>query len=209
MPGAGLRGAGQRGPDGAQGVPAGFDERARDRPDPGGQGVQGTGRHEQLLSEGAGPAAADSDLEPLRAQMLPPAETAPAPPAAEHGVPDDALPDPGGGRLIPGPGDDPAPLVADADGVARLAGTQVGHVPGEEFHVRAAHAGPLDIHDDLAGGRRRRIDVLHRAMAGPGDHECAHARLPAGPGAGREGRNGNVHGDPNIRPRCEEAGEDG
>ena len=90
--------------DGAERVAARLDQRPRGRAEAVRKRVQGTGRHEQLLGQSPGPAAPDTDLEPLRAQVLPAAEAARAPPAAEHRVPGDPLPDPGRGGLVPGPG---------------------------------------------------------------------------------------------------------
>src|SRR4051794_30114266 len=137
--------------------------------------MQRTYGHGQLLGERSGPAVADPDLVPVRAQVLPAAGAALAGAAAEHGVAGHPAAEPG--RIDPraGRGDDAAPLVADADRVDGLVAVQVGHRAGEELRVRAADPGPLDVHDDLARTRFGRCHVLDLGRGRTGDDEGAHA----------------------------------
>ena len=55
-----------------------LDQGARDIVHRVGQRVQRGGRHRQLLGQRAGQAAADADLEPVRADVLPPGQAAAA-----------------------------------------------------------------------------------------------------------------------------------
>jgi hypothetical protein len=55
-----------------------------------------------------------------------------------------------------------------------MARAEVGHVAGPELGVGAAHPGPVDVDDDLAVGRDRVGDFVHRPLARGGDDECSH-----------------------------------
>ena len=88
------------------------------------QGI-GYGIARTLGGEGARPAVADADLEPVRAQVLPPAEAPFAVATAEHGVPGDPLAEPGRVGARPERGHGAAPLMTDPDRIRGLAGVQV------------------------------------------------------------------------------------
>jgi hypothetical protein len=67
--------------------------------------------------------------------------------------------------------------VADAHRIGGLAGLEVPQVTAEQLDVGPAQAGALDGHDDLAGARPRRLDVLDLPGPWPGDDERAHGSL--------------------------------
>ena len=141
----------------APGVAAGLDHRPRRVVDRVGERVERRRRHRQLLGQRARPAVADPDLEPVRAQVLAPRPAPVAAPAAEHRVAGHATPEPGGVDAGTDGGHGAAPLVPDPERVGRLARVQVGHLAAEQLDVRAAHADPRDVDDDLAR-RRRPVD---------------------------------------------------
>ena len=110
-----------------------------------------------------GQAVADPDLEPVRAQVLAAGPASVAAAAAEHRVARDAAPEPGGLDAGADRGHRAAPLVPDPERVRGLARVQVGHLAAEQLDVRAAHADPRDVDDDLARRRRGRIDLVDAA----------------------------------------------
>ena len=120
MPGAedehALPGLDVRRPDGAQRVAAGLDERGGGDAHVLGDLVRESRGDQHLLGERPGPAVADADLEPVRADPVMAGEAVLAVAAAEHRVTGDPLADP---CLVGGVADrdHPAgPLVAEADG---------------------------------------------------------------------------------------------
>ena len=183
--------------DGAQGAAGRLDHRPRRRADAVRQGAQRRDRHRQLLREGAGPPAADADLEAVFADVLPPGAAAVAVAAAEHGVTGDPLARPGRIDPVPDRGHGAAPFVAEPHRVRRVALVQVGHVAGEELDVGPAYAGPLDVHHHLAGCGHRWLDLGHGELARAGEYERSHAppSRPGGP-AGSGPHAGRC--DPNV-----------
>ena len=113
--------------------------------------MQRADRHGQLLGQRTRTAAADPDLLPVLADVLvtPPAPAAHA--VAEHGVAHHPAADPRRVDAVADAGDRARPLVPEAHRVGRVPLVQVGHLAGEELHVGAADADPLDVDDDLAG----------------------------------------------------------
>ena len=131
-------------------------------------------RHSQLLGEGAGPAAPDADLESVPAEVRPAAHAAFTRPAAEHRVAGHAAAAPARVDAVAQRDDRARPLVSDADRVHGFAAVEAGHLAGEEFRVRAAHAGALDVDHHVAGSRSWRLDVRNLPAAGSGDDERSH-----------------------------------
>ena len=120
---------------------------------------------QQLLGEGTWPAAADADLEAVRADVLTP--------VGQRGqLPQPSIVSPVTRRpshaaspsLDPAPSatTEPAPLVAEPHRVGRMPLVQVGHLAGEELDVGAAHAHALDFHDHLSRPGDGRRDLLDR-----------------------------------------------
>ena len=95
-------------------------------------------------------------------------------PAPEHRVADHSSADPCRIDFAADCGHGPAPFVPEAHRIGGVSVVQIGHFPGEEFHVGAAHSHAGDVHHDLAGLRDRRLHVLHRALAGGGEDEGPH-----------------------------------
>ncbi|GAB3132219.1 hypothetical protein GCM10027161_07070 [Microbispora hainanensis] len=55
---------------------------------------------------------------------------------------------------------------------------QIAHLAGEQLHVGAADADPLDVDDHLPGRGGGWIDVHDLGPAGAGDDQCPHYREP-------------------------------
>ena len=106
-----------RSPCRPQGVAAWLDHRSGDGVDSIGQRVERRGGDRQLLGKRAWEAAADADLVPLRAQVLPSVTTAIAVAAAEHRVSGDRAPDPAAVHAVADRRHGPAPLMAWAQRV--------------------------------------------------------------------------------------------
>src|SRR5215203_2645185 len=92
--------------------------------------------------------------------------TSPAGAIAEHGVPHHPAAEPR--RVHPGSdgGNGAGPFVPEADRIRRVAGVEIGHLAGEEFHVGAAETDPFYIDDDLTWRGNRGRHLLHRTLAG-------------------------------------------
>src|SRR5690606_1807024 len=142
------------------------------------QPVQGRGGHGEPFGQRARPSPADADLRQVGADVVVSGAAAAAAPAAEHGVAGDAAAEPAAVHALADGGDAAAPLVARPQRIPGAAGAQVAHVAGEQLDVGAAHAGPLDVHHDLAGPGDGRLDLLDLGLARAGQHQRPHYRGP-------------------------------
>ena len=162
------------GPQGPDGVPAGFDERAELRVHRVGEAEERALRDGQPLGERARPAAPDPDLVALRAEMLAPAATEVARAIAEHRVAGDPRVHPRRVDALTDLDHPARPFVARADRVGGLARVEVRHLAAEELLVGPAQADAIHLHDDQPRLRARWLDLAHLTLAGPADDEGTH-----------------------------------
>ncbi len=70
--------------------------------------------------------------------------------------------------------------MAGAQGVDRLALGVVGHLPGEELDIGAAHPDAMHVHDDLPRAWHGDLDLLDPGHAGAAQYEGPHRRRAGG-----------------------------